>query len=1173
MHVPHYDVAILGAGPAGAATAIAFANKGKTVLLLEADPRASDRLAGEWLHPSATSVLDRLGVTLKPLKPFSTGRGWVLYPDDGSAPVVLPYSVGSSGHAMEHNLLVETLRQHAIHQPGVTYVPFARGMRIDGQTLTYSLREQRNSGFEAERILSVSAKLIVGASGRAAQLEHQPIGQWTESANPHSRMAGLVLRDVELPLEGYQHVFVGGPGPIVVHRIGPRELRVLLDVPLSLGISTNEKRAKETATLLEDSYRSMLPETLHAAFRRALHEGSIRWAYNEVRPRGELGREGFALVGDAVGGHHPLTGIGLVLALEDAEVLAESKTVSEYAKRRVHETRVTEMLAVALYEVCADSSPATVGLRQAVFRMLREKPSERLRTMGFISGQNQSHSDFAYSFAAMLVRGSRDLAVSGISSRRFFETKALVSDLGSRLAWLLGGTMHLTDALPAKRAAELLGTRTSEVSLRTAEARYGAALRASLPRAAVIGLGDIGAHAKPRVTPHLALERAYEALALEQAEDGSFEGEVVWCAMIAAQYVLAMHALGRPLSEERKRRVLLHFERTRTADGGWGLHPVSPPYLFVTTLVYVASRLLGVDKNDALLARAHDLIRREGGASPIPTWGKLWLAIVGLYDWKGVNPILPEVWSLPKWMPMHPSRYYCHTRNIYMGMATLYGAKFTSEITPLVTAIREEIFPGGYSSVDFSKTRSMLRSAEIFTPPTSALRGLFSVMNLFEAVKTRGGRKSQSREVLLDELRTHIRYEFQTTHHTCISPVSGLLDILALHSGDPNDPDIEKALAAFEGWIWEDDVDGLRVAGARSASWDTAFAMQALAAAYPHASRGSSSLERAMKNTLTRADAFLESQQIRTSMGNETEHFRIDPMGGYCFAGVWHGWPVSDCTAEAVLGRIESPVTQAPKEDMTRAVEFILRTQNSDGGFGSYESRRIDLPLEWMNPAEMFGDSMTEKSYVECTASCVAAMAAYKHRFEGTLTGTLPAEIDASIQRAATQLRISQQNDGSWVGVWGILHIYGTLFGIRGLLAAGVPSHDPAIRRACAFLKARQKPDGGWGEHFSSIYARKYVEHRESQYVQTAWALSALLEANDPDFAALERAANFLAEKQNADGTYDVQDPEGVFFHTALLDYVLYRRYFPLWALGLFETRRLERLREQSDAPRELRPH
>ena len=36
--------------------------------------------------------------------------------------------------------------------------------------------------------------------------------------------------------------------------------------------------------------------------------------------------------------------------------------------------------------------------------------------------------------------------------------------------------------------------------------------------------------------------------------------------------------------------------------------------------------------------------------------------------------------------------------------------------------------------------------------------------------------------------------------------------------------------------------------------------------------------------------------------------------------------------------------------------EFILRTQNPDGGFGSYERRKSRVPLEWLNPAEMFGD-------------------------------------------------------------------------------------------------------------------------------------------------------------------------------------------------------------------------
>ena len=39
----------------------------------------------------------------------------------------------------------------------------------------------------------------------------------------------------------------------------------------------------------------------------------------------------------------------------------------------------------------------------------------------------------------------------------------------------------------------------------------------------------------------------------------------------------------------------------------------------------------------------------------------------------------------------------------------------------------------------------------------------------------------------------------------------------------------------------------------------------------------------------------------------------------------------------------------------------------------------------------------------------------------------------------------------------------------------------------------------------------------------------------------------------------------GVFFRTALLDYVLYRQYFPLDALGLYERRR-------GSQPPDLRP-
>ena len=56
------------------------------------------------------------------------------------------------------------------------------------------------------------------------------------------------------------------------------------------------------------------------------------------------------------------------------------------------------------------------------------------------------------------------------------------------------------------------------------------------------------------------------------------------------------------------------------------------------------------------------------------------------------------------------------------------------------------------------------------------------------------------------------------------------------------------------------------------------------------------------------------------------------------------------------------------------------------------------------------------------------------------------------------------------------------------------------------------------------------------------------------------RGARFLLDTQEAEGTWPKQDMAGVFFRTALLDYVLYRQYFPLHALGPYERRRRDRL-------------
>ncbi|MEC7523976.1 MAG: FAD-dependent oxidoreductase [Myxococcota bacterium] len=1109
---PRYDVGIVGASVAGCTTALACAKAGARVLLLEADPNeAAAQHVGAWLHPDAMDALEGLGVDLVPPVGYPTGKGYVLFPEDGTEAVVLPYSVGRFGFSLPQGLLVETLRQHCDADEAVTLRSPVRASRVDAGTLTWQ---------ERGRPRSARVEHVVFAAGADVQPIKRGAGYVFGAIErpPTHRIASLDLVGATLPFEGFRHVFVGGCGVAIAHRVGPATVRLALDVPLGFRVP------REGGVQLLEAYAPSLPEELALPFAEALRRGAPSWSHGRIQPRGNMIRGGIARVGDAAGSLHPLTAAGPSLAIADGVAFAESRSPASFARKRRRDTRLPEAIAIGLAEVLTDEAPESVAIRRAMYNMWRDDPGERLRTMSYIAGENEGLLRFGGSCLRVMLSSAARVAKSGARGE-LRHAHRTGSALLERIGWMVGGALGWSDLLPDAFAEKLEARGTT---------RYLGALHHT-GEAEVVGLPARSGGASSIQT---ALARGAQALVNEQAEDGSFEGEVVWCPMLAAQYVLASHVMDRPIDPERRRLLLRHFEDTLLPGGAWGLHEKSEPYLFVTTLVYVAARLLGVDKDDALIREAKAFIRQEGGAVGIPSWGKLWLALVDLYAWEGVNPVVPELWATPRWLPMHPSRYYCHTRLIYMGMAALYGGRVRREANATIRCVRDEIFLQPYGEIDFDAARETLREGDVHDAPGPLLKLSYRLLTRFEQAKSDG-----LRQRLLGELRDKIRYELRSTHYTCISPVSGMLGLLALHANDPSDPDLVKGLEGFEGWIWEDEQEGARIAGARSATWDTAFAAQALAAAAGHVD---------VSAPLERADAFLASQQIRRGTGLEGQHDRLDPTGGYCFAGVWHGWPVSDCTAEAMLARLHNPAAKPSARAMEQAAEFVLRCQNADGGFGSYEARRhARLSIDWLNPSEMFGACMTERSYVECTASCVQGLAAFRERYPDRLRG----RVDAAIEAGVARLRAEQRADGSFEGMWGVNFIYGTLFGVRGLLAGGVPCTDPQIRRACAWLLERQRPDGGWGEHFASVLEGRYVEHEEAQVVQTAWALTCLLEAEEPDFAALERAARLLARTQRSDGTWPKQDPEGIFFHTALLEYRLYRAYFPPWALGLFASR------------------
>jgi lanosterol synthase len=667
--------------------------------------------------------------------------------------------------------------------------------------------------------------------------------------------------------------------------------------------------------------------------------------------------------------------------------------------------------------------------------------------------------------------------------------------------------------------------------------------------------GAAGQGELPEIPPEAveqALRDGFGWLARIQRPAGCVVGEVVWSPILTAQYVMTAAMTGQEIPEDRKARFLRYFEVWQQEDGGWGLHAESPSYLYVTTLVYVALRAMGRGPDDPRCARARSWIREQGGVLAIPSWGKAWLAMFNLYDWRAVSPVLPELWLLPEGFPAHPSRMYCHTRLIYLGLGYLYGVGYQQPVTPLVEALRDELYPQPYAEIPFARHRFDLAASDLFEAPPPLLKAVYALCGVYDRVRSKALRE-RALSYCLHQIVAHQRQ----SRYAAISPVNGLLNCLALHHAGHED--FQPSFQGVDYWAWRDEEEGERFNGAHSHSWDTAFALQALyegPLVTEHAEAVDPFLERAARY-LTRAQ---QTEEIP-----ERQRFHRDPrLGGWCFSDEHHRWPVSDCTAEALSAlrylADTQPREQLPSpERIVQAARFLLTRQNADGGWGSYERGRGGRLLKSLNPSEMFGNCMVEYSYVECTASCMQALRHTLDGFRELLSDGEIRRFERAIARGEALLRRTQEAEGGWPGFWGVNYTYGTLFGVSGLLAAGASRTDPAIERACAWLVAHRLPDGGWGESWRGCLHERYIPHDESQVIMTAWALMTLLRAGYEGPGAREAVSSgvqLLLDRQLEDGDWPKEGVGGVFFNTAFHHYMLYKNYFPLWALGLYAKRR-----------------
>jgi flavin-dependent dehydrogenase len=298
------DVVIVGAGPAGSATALLLARRDYRVVIVDRARFPRSKPCGEYLNPGAVAILDRLGLVPAVRAAGSSLSGMYVAGADGTT-VWAPFPAGQglliTRDRLDHALLLEAACAGA---------QVIEGYRVDAVTPGPA---PSVAGRRGSRSLRLAARLVVGADGlrsvvarRAGPLEMAAHAHYTVGAH----FAGLQVSgprgDLHLGRGFYAGAAHHGGG------IG----NVVVALPRAAFV-----RAGGDAEAAFAQACAALPAL------RAIMRGARRISkFASVGPLGYTHRQatgdGILLVGDAAATINPMTGEGIYLALHGAELAA-----------------------------------------------------------------------------------------------------------------------------------------------------------------------------------------------------------------------------------------------------------------------------------------------------------------------------------------------------------------------------------------------------------------------------------------------------------------------------------------------------------------------------------------------------------------------------------------------------------------------------------------------------------------------------------------------------------------------------------------------------------------------------------------------------------------------------------------------------------------------------------
>ena len=632
-----------------------------------------------------------------------------------------------------------------------------------------------------------------------------------------------------------------------------------------------------------------------------------------------------------------------------------------------------------------------------------------------------------------------------------------------------------------------------------------------------------------------ALKRATGHLMGLQHPDGWWKAELETNVTMDAEDLFLRHFLG--ILDDKVTAAAAGWIRSQQgADGSWATFYLGPGDLSTTVEAYVALRLAGDSAGDAHMAAAASWVQAHGGVDGARVFTRIWLAMLGRWDWEDLPVLPPEIMFLPSWAPLNIYDFGCWARQTIVALTVVFAHRPSRPLPFPIDELRSlDATAPGFVARSEGRSGPDARSEGRSGPGPDRLgrffEGLDRVLHHYEHLpKWVAPRRALRSAALSAAERWIVRRQESDGCWGGIQPPL-VYSVIALHlQGYPLDhPVLAAAISGMERFI-VDDSRGRRVEACQSPVWDTALAVVALADA---------GVEQG-NPAIVAASRWLLGEEVRVKGDWAQRRPRLEP-GGWAFEFANDNYPDVDDTAEVVLALRRAGVAPGDPDDgaVRRAISWTIGMQCRGGGWGAFDVDN-DSAVCAALPFCDFGEVIDPPS-ADVTAHALEMLAG-----EQGVARTV-------VDRAVTWLSDQQESDGSWFGRWGVNHIYGTGAAVPALVAAGVAPTDSRLSRAVAWLEGHQNDDGGWGEDLRSYVDVSWRGRGASTASQTAWALLALLAAGHTASAATRRGVDYLCATQTAQGTWDEPWFTGTGFPWDFsINYHLYRLVFPVMALGRY---------------------